>query len=206
MNFYVAIKLAKITLEQMFLNCVINFLETKKNEKNKNSNFDYCLYYSLLTAKNFSKKLKNISDLANNKLNDFNFFINNNKEINTENFYNNLHIFILYYEIDYGIMASLDVTSKTKNIPWNPFIILKADERNLSAPGVSQKINFISSPFSNLIFFSNLSIPIVARQSHDSLPEKVLHIYVFPTFESPNNPIFIKVILLSTIFQSYISF
>ena len=112
MNFYVAIKLAKITLEQMFLNCVINFLETKKNEKNKNSNFDFCLYYSLLTAKNFSKKLKNISDLANNKLNDFNFFINNNKEINTENFYNNLHIFILYYEIDYGIMTSLDVPSK----------------------------------------------------------------------------------------------
>ena len=112
MNFYVAIKLAKITLEQMFLNCVINFLETKKNEKNKNSNFDYCLYYSLLTAKNFSKKLKNISDLANNKLSDFNFFINNNKEINTENFYNNLHIFILYYEIDYGIMTSLDVPSK----------------------------------------------------------------------------------------------
>ena len=112
MNFYVAIKLAKITLEQMFLNCVINFLETKKNEKNKNNNFDFCLYYSLLTAKNFSKKLKNISDLANNKLSDFNFFINNNKEINTENFYNNLHIFILYYEIDYGIMTSLDVPSK----------------------------------------------------------------------------------------------
>ena len=112
MNFYIAIKLAKITLEQMFLNCLINFLETKKNEKNKNTTFDFCLYYSLLTAKNFSKKLKYISDLANNKLDEFNLFINNNTEINTENFYNNLNMLILYYEIDYGIMTSLDVPSK----------------------------------------------------------------------------------------------
>ena len=112
MNFYIAIKLAKITLEQMFLNCLINFLETKKNEKNKNTTFDFCLYYSLLTAKNFSKKLKYISELANNKLDDFNLYINNNTEINTENFYNNLNMLILYYEIDYGIMTSLDVPSK----------------------------------------------------------------------------------------------
>ena len=112
MNFYIAIKLAKITLEQMFLNCLINFLETKKNEKNKNPTLDFCLYYSLLTAKNFSKKLKYISDLANNKLDEFNSFINNNTEINTENFYNNLNMLILYYEIDYGIMTSLDVPSK----------------------------------------------------------------------------------------------
>ena len=112
MNFYIAIKLAKITLEQMFLNCIINFLETKKNEKNKNTTFDFCLYYSLLTAKNFSKKLKYISELANNKLDEFNLYINNNTEINTENFYNNLNMLILYYEIDYGIMTSLDVPSK----------------------------------------------------------------------------------------------
>ena len=112
MNFYIAIKLAKITLEQMFLNCLINFLETKKNDKNKNNALALCLYYSLLTAKNFSKKLKYISDLANNKLNEFNFFINNTKEINSENFYNNLQAFILYNEIDYGIMTSLDVPSK----------------------------------------------------------------------------------------------
>ena len=112
MNFYIAIKLAKITLEQMFLNCLINFLETKKNEKNKNTTFDFCLYYSLLTAKNFSKKLKYISELANNKLDEFNLYINNNTEINTENFYNNLNMLILYYEIDYGIMTSLDVPSK----------------------------------------------------------------------------------------------
>ena len=112
MNFYIAIKLAKITLEQMFLNCLINFLETKKNEKNKNTTFDFCLYYSLLTAKNFSKKLKYISELANNKLDEFNLYINNNTEINTENFYNNLNVLILYYEIDYGIMTSLDVPSK----------------------------------------------------------------------------------------------
>jgi hypothetical protein len=111
-NFYIAIKLAKITLEQMFLNCLINFLETKKNDKNKTHTLDLCLYYSLLTAKNFSKKLKYISDLANNKLNEFNFFINNTKEINSENFYNNLQAFILYYEIDYGIMTSLDVPCK----------------------------------------------------------------------------------------------
>ena len=112
MNFYIAIKLAKITLEQMFLNCLINFLETKKSEKNKNTTFDFCLYYSLLTAKNFSKKLKYISELANNKLDEFNLYINNNTEINTENFYNNLNMLILYYEIDYGIMTSLDVPSK----------------------------------------------------------------------------------------------
>ena len=71
----------------MFLNCLINFLETKKNEKNKNTTFDFCLYYSLLTAKNFSKKLKYISELANNKLDEFNLYINNNTEINTENFF-----------------------------------------------------------------------------------------------------------------------
>ena len=112
MNFYIAIKLAKITLEQMFLNCLINFLETKKNEKNKYTTFDFCLYYSLLTTKNFSKKLKYISELANNKLDEFNLYINNNTEINTENFYNNLNMLILYYEIDYGIMTSLDVPSK----------------------------------------------------------------------------------------------
>ena len=112
MNFYIAKKKKKITLEQMFLNCLINFLETKKNEKNKNTTFDFCLYYSLLTAKNFSKKLKYISELANNKLDEFNLFINNNTEINTENFYNNLNVLILYYEIDYGIMTSLDVPSK----------------------------------------------------------------------------------------------
>ena len=112
-NFYIAIKLAKITLEQMFLNCIINFLETKKNDKNKNNNdFEFILYFSLLTAKNFSKKLKYLSDLAIQKLSEFENYINNNNEINSENFYDNLTILILYYEIDYGIVTSLDVPSK----------------------------------------------------------------------------------------------
>ena len=111
-NFYVAIKMAKITLEQMFLNCLINFLDIKKKENNKNKEFNFTMYYSLLTAKNFSKKLKYISDMANNKLEEFAFYINNTYEINAENFYNNLKILILYYEIDYGITTSLDVPSK----------------------------------------------------------------------------------------------
>jgi len=112
-NFYIAIKLAKTTLEQMFLNCIINFLETKKNDKNKNNNdFEFILYFSLLTAKNFSKKLKYLSDLAIQKLSEFENYINNNNEINSENFYDNLTILILYYEIDYGIITSLDVPSK----------------------------------------------------------------------------------------------
>ena len=112
-NFYIAIKLAKITLEQMFLNFIINFLETKKNDKNKNNNdFEFILYFSLVTAKNFSKKLKYLSDLAIQKLSEFENYINNNNEINSENFYDNLTILILYYEIDYGIITSLDVPSK----------------------------------------------------------------------------------------------
>ena len=104
--------MAKITLEQMFLNCLINFLDIKKKENNKNKEFNFTMYYSLLTAKNFSKKLKYISEMANNKLEEFDFFINNNYEINSENFYNNIKILILYYEIDYGITTSLDVPSK----------------------------------------------------------------------------------------------
>ena len=112
-NFYIAIKLAKITLEQMFLNCIINFLETKKNNKNSNNNdVEFILYFSLLTAKNFSKKLKYSSNLAIQKLSEFENYINNNSEINSENFYDNLSILILYYEIDYGIITSLDVPSK----------------------------------------------------------------------------------------------
>ena len=30
MNFYIAIKQSKLTLEQMFLNCIINYLDQKK--------------------------------------------------------------------------------------------------------------------------------------------------------------------------------
>ena len=111
-NFYISIKMAKITLEQMFLNCVINFLETKKNDSNKNLNYEFILYFSLLTAKNFSKKLKYLSELAFQKLNEFSNYINNIYDINSENFYNNLTILILYYQIDYGIMTNLDVPSK----------------------------------------------------------------------------------------------
>ena len=108
-NFYIAIKLAKITLEQMFLNCIINFLETEKNNKNK---FEFTLYFSLMTAKNFSKKLKYLSDLAYQKLTEFEQYINDNYEINSEFFFDNLKILILYYQIDYGIITSLDVPSK----------------------------------------------------------------------------------------------
>ena len=113
-NFYFSIKLAKITLEQMFLNCIINFLETKKdNDNTKNNHYEFILYFSLLTAKNFSKKLKYLSELALQKLSEFANYINNiSDNINSENFYNNLIILILYYQIDYGIMTNLDVPSK----------------------------------------------------------------------------------------------
>ena len=161
MNFYIAIKLAKITLEQMFLNCLINFLETKKNEKNKNTAFDFCLYYSLLTAKNFSKKLKYISDLANNKLDEFTLFINNNTEINAENFYNNLNILILYYEIDYGIMTSLDVPSK----------IILTRLKNLT--NINKMINEYKEYYKNNLEYENTGKDIYQKF------EKVSNKYLF---------------------------
>ena len=161
MNFYIAIKLAKITLEQMFLNCLINFLETKKNEKNKNTTLDFCLYYSLLTAKNFSKKLKYISDLANNKLDEFNLFINNNTEINTENFYNNLNMLILYYEIDYGIMTSLDVPSK----------IILTKLKNLNS--INKKISEYKEYYKNNLEYENTGKDIYQKF------EKVGNKYLF---------------------------
>ena len=161
MNFYIAIKLAKITLEQMFLNCLINFLETKKNEKNKNTTFDFCLYYSLLTAKNFSKKLKYISDLAINKLDEFNLFINNNTEINTENFYNNLNMLILYYEIDYGIMTSLDVPSK----------IILTKLKNLNS--INKKISEYKEYYKNNLEYENTGKDIYQKF------EKVGNKYLF---------------------------
>jgi hypothetical protein len=161
MNFYIAIKLAKITLEKMFLNCLINFLETKKNEKNKNTTFDFCLYYSLLTAKNFSKKLKYISDLANNKLDEFNLFINNNTEINTENFYNNLNMLILYYEIDYGIMTSLDVPSK----------IILTKLKNLNS--INKKISEYKEYYKNNLEYENTGKDIYQKF------EKVGNKYLF---------------------------
>ena len=161
MNFYIAIKSAKITLEQMFLNCLINFLETKKNEKNKNTTFDFCLYYSLLTAKNFSKKLKYISDLANNKLDEFNLFINNNTEINTENFYNNLNMLILYYEIDYGIMTSLDVPSK----------IILTKLKNLNS--INKKISEYKEYYKNNLEYENTGKDIYQKF------EKVGNKYLF---------------------------
>ena len=161
MNFYIAIKLAKITLEQMFLNCLINFLETKKNEKNKNTTFDFCLYYSLLTAKNFSKKLKYISDLANNKLDEFNLFINKNTEINTENFYNNLNVLILYYEIDYSIMTSLDVPSK----------IILTKLKNLNS--INKKISEYKEYYKNNLEYENTGKDIYQKF------EKVGNKYLF---------------------------
>ena len=161
MNFYIAIKLAKITLEQMFLNCLINFLETKKNEKNKNTTLDFCLYYSLLTAKNFSKKLKYISELANNKLDEFNLYINNNTEINTENFYNNLNVLILYYEIDYGIMTSLDVPSK----------IILTKLKNLNS--INKKISEYKEYYKNNLEYENTGKDIYQKF------EKVGNKYLF---------------------------
>ena len=161
MNFYIAIKLAKITLEQMLLNCLINFLETKKNEKNKNPTLDFCLYYSLLTAKNFSKKLKYISELANNKLDEFNLFINKNTEINTENFYNNLNMLILYYEIDYGIMTSLDVPSK----------IILTKLKNLNS--INKKISEYKEYYKNNLEYENTGKDIYQKF------EKVGNKYLF---------------------------
>ena len=107
-NFYIYIKLSKITLEQMFLNCLINFLYEKKNDKNK---FNLCLYFSLLSAKNFSKKIKSLTELSKTKLDEFEYYIMN-LQIDSENFYNNIIILILYFQIDYGIITSLDFPSK----------------------------------------------------------------------------------------------
>ena len=108
MNFYIAIKQSKLTLEQMFLNCIINYLEQKKNNQVK---FTYSLYYSLLSAKNISYKIKYLSELSLEKLKELEKYIND-IEINSECFYDNLITLTLYFQIDYGIVTSLDVPSK----------------------------------------------------------------------------------------------
>ena len=108
MNFYIAIKQSKLTLEQMFLNCIINYLDQKKNNQVK---FTYSLYYSLLSAKNISYKIKYLSELSQEKLKELEKYIND-IEINSECFYDNLITLTLYFQIDYGIVTSLDVPSK----------------------------------------------------------------------------------------------
>ena len=108
MNFYIAIKQSKLTLEQMFLNCIINYLDQKKNNKVQ---FTYSLFYSLLSAKNISYKIKFLSELSQDKLHEFEDYINK-IEINSEYYYDNLITLTLYFQIDYGIVTSLDVPSK----------------------------------------------------------------------------------------------
>ena len=108
MNFYIAIKQSKLTLEQMFLNCIINYLDQKKVNK---VNFTYSLYYSLLSAKNISSKIKFLSELSLDKLHEFENFIKG-IEINSEYYYDSLITLTLYFQIDYGIVTSLDVPSK----------------------------------------------------------------------------------------------
>ena len=129
MNFYIAIKQSKLTLEQMFLNCIINYLDQKKNDKDK---FTFSLYYSLLSAKNISLKIKYISQLSQDKLHEFEKYISS-IEINSEYFYDNLITLTLYFEIDYGIITSLDVPSKMilyriKNIDETKRIIMEYKE------------------------------------------------------------------------------
>ena len=108
MNFYIAIKQSKLTLEQMFLNCIINYLDQKKNNKVQ---FTYSLFYSLLSAKNISYKIKFLSELSQDKLHEFEDYINK-IEINSEYYYDNLITLTIYFQIDYGIVTSLDVPSK----------------------------------------------------------------------------------------------
>ena len=129
MNFYIAIKQSKLTLEQMFLNCIINYLDQKKNDKDK---FTFSLYYSLLSAKNISLKIKYISQLSQDKLHEFEKYISS-IEINSEYFYDNLITLTLYFEIDYGIITSLDAPSKMilyriKNIDETKRIIMEYKE------------------------------------------------------------------------------
>jgi hypothetical protein len=108
MNFYIAIKQSKLTLEQMLLNCIINYLDQKRKDKDK---FTFSLYYSLLSAKNISTKVRYLSEISQDKLHEFEQYING-LEINSEYYYDNLITLTLYLEIDYGIITSLDVPSK----------------------------------------------------------------------------------------------
>ena len=108
MNFYIAIKQSRLTLEQMFLNCIINYLEQKKNNK---TSFTFSLFYSLLSAKNISTKIKFLSQLSLDKLHEFEDYIKS-IQMNSEYYYDNLITISLYFQIDYGIVTSLDVPSK----------------------------------------------------------------------------------------------
>jgi hypothetical protein len=108
MNFYIAIKQSRLTLEQMFLNCIINYLDQKKNNK---VSFTFSLFYSLLSAKNISSKIKFLSQLSLDKLHEFEDYLKE-IEINSESFYDTLITITLYFQIDYGIITSLDVPSK----------------------------------------------------------------------------------------------
>ena len=107
-NFYIAIKQSKITSEQMFLNCIINYLDQKKTNK---LSFTYSLYYSLLSARNISCKIKFLSQLSQEKLFEFEKYIKS-IEINSDYYYDSLITLTLFFQIDYGIATSLDVPSK----------------------------------------------------------------------------------------------
>lgn len=113
----------------MLLNCIINYLDQKKKDKDK---FTFSLYYSLLSAKNISTKVKYLSEISQDKLHEFEQYING-LEINSEYFYDNLITLTLYLEIDYGIITALDVPSKMifyriKNINETKRIIMNYKE------------------------------------------------------------------------------
>ena len=107
-NFYITIKQSKLTLEQMFLNCIINYLEQKKNNK---QNFTFSLYYSLLTAKNISTKLKFVSNICLEKMIEFENYLYN-LEINTDFFFDNIMTLTIFYQIEYGIITSIDAPAR----------------------------------------------------------------------------------------------
>ena len=128
-NFYIAIKQSKLTLEQMFLNCIINYLEQKKNNQ---QNFSFSLYYSLLTAKNISTKLKLVSNVCLEKMLEFENYLYN-LEINTDCFFDDLMTLTMFFQIEYGIITSLDAPAryiyyKLKNYNETKKIILNYNE------------------------------------------------------------------------------
>ena len=113
----------------MLLNCIINYLDQKKKDKDK---FTFSLYYSLLSAKNISTKVRYLSEISQDKLHEFEQYING-LEINSEYYYDNLITLTLYLEIDYGIITALDVPSKMifyriKNINETKRVIMNYKE------------------------------------------------------------------------------
>ena len=64
---------------------------------------------------------------------------------------------ISFIQISISSNDLLRVTSKTITKHWAFLATIKSGSRNLSWPAVSKIVTFISFPFSNLNFLSNLS-------------------------------------------------